>query len=87
MDDDASAAWPASARCPRLLGGACGWGGPMACVLIAEGALAHRSATPWVWPARPHDRGGAICACLVFAAGLALVTVRGARESVRETST
>jgi hypothetical protein len=67
------------------LGGAFGWTGPMAYLMIAEGALAHRSATPWVWPSRPpHDRGGAICACLVIAAGLALITVRGPRESGHE---
>lgn len=69
-----------------LLGGAFGWIGPMAYLLITEGALAHRSTTPWVWPTRPpHDYGGAICACLVIAAGLMLFTVRGARESSRET--
>ena len=68
-----------------ILGGAFGWTGPMAYLLIAEGALAHRSATPWVWPTRPpHDRGGAICAGLVLAAGLVLITVRGPRESGRE---
>jgi hypothetical protein len=68
-----------------VLGGAFGWTGPMAYLLITEGALAHRSATPWVWPTRPpHDRGGVICACLVLAAGLALITVRGPRESGRE---
>jgi hypothetical protein len=65
-----------------VLGGAFGWTGPMAYLLITEGALAHRSATPWVWPARPpHDRGGAICACLVIAVALVLITVRGPRES------
>ncbi|HEY2552033.1 MAG TPA: hypothetical protein VGI64_15810 [Streptosporangiaceae bacterium] len=64
------------------VGGAFGWVGPMAYLLITEGALAHRSATPWVWPTRaPQDRGGAICACLVIAAGLALITVRGPRQS------
>jgi hypothetical protein len=41
--------------------------------------------TPWIWPGRPpHDRGAAICAALVFVAGIAFVTVRGARDSVRE---
>jgi hypothetical protein len=40
-----------------------------------------------VWPGRPPiDRGAAICACLVFAAGLALVTLRGVGESVRDTA-
>ena len=62
-----------------------GWIGPMAYLLITEGALAHRSTTPWVWPTRlPGDRGGAICAGLVIAAGLALITVRGPRESGRD---
>ncbi len=68
-----------------VLGGVFGWTGPMAFLLISEGALAHRSVTPWVWPTRPpHDRGGAICACLVIAAGLTLITVRGPRERGRE---
>ena len=68
-----------------VLGGAFGWTGPMAFLLITEGALAHGSTTPWVWPTRPpHDRGGAICACLVLAAGLVLITVRGPRESGNE---
>jgi hypothetical protein len=68
-----------------VLGGAFAWTGPMAYLLVTEGALAHRSATPWVWPTRtPHDRGGAICACLVIAAGLVLITVRGPRESDRD---
>ena len=68
-----------------VLGGAFGWTGPMAYLLITEGALAHRSTAPWVWPTRlPHDRGGAICAGLVLAAGLVLITVRGPRESGRE---
>lgn len=68
-----------------VLGGSFSWTGPMAYLLITEGALAHRSTTPWVWPTRlPDDRGGAICACLVIAAGLVLITVRGPRESDRE---
>jgi len=65
-----------------ILGGAFGWVGPMAFLLITEGALAHRSVTPWVWPTRPpDDRGGAICACLVITAGLVLLTVRGPRDA------
>jgi hypothetical protein len=68
-----------------VLGGAFSWTGPMAFLLITEGALAHRSGTPWVWPTRPpHDRGGAICACLVIGAGLVLIAVHGPRESDRE---
>ena len=68
-----------------LLGGSFAWTGPMAYLLITEGAFAHRSTTPWIWPTRlPHDRGGAICAGLVLAAGLVLFAVRGPRESGRE---
>ena len=68
-----------------VLGGAFAWSGPMAYLLIIEGALAHRSTTPWFWPTRlPHDRGAAICAGLVIAAGLVLITVRGPRESGRD---
>ena len=38
--------------------------------------------TPWLWPARPpHDLGAALCAGLVFAAGLVIITVRGARDT------
>jgi hypothetical protein len=63
-------------------GGAFGWTGPMAYLLVTEVALAGHPTTPWVWPARPpHDLGGALCAALVFAAGAVAVTLRGARES------
>ena len=66
-------------------GGAFSWTGPMAYLLITEGALAHRSTTPWAWAARPpHDRGAALCACLVIAAGLLLITARGPREAGRD---
>jgi hypothetical protein len=74
--------------CAVVLGGMLAWIGPMAYLVLTESALADRLTTPWVWPARPPlDRGGAICAYLVFAAGLALVTVRGVRESVRDAAT
>jgi hypothetical protein len=71
--------------CAAVLGGMLAWTGPMAYLVLTESALAAGLTTPWIWPARPPlDRGGAICAYLVFAAGLALVTVRGVRESVRD---
>ena len=61
-------------------GGVLAWTGPMAYLVVTETALAGSVTTPWGWPGRPPlDRGGAICACLVLAAGLALVTVRGVR--------
>jgi hypothetical protein len=74
--------------CAVVFGGMLAWTGPVAYWVLAEGALANGLTTPWVWPARPPlDHGGAVCAYLVFAAGLALLTVRGVHESVRDTST
>jgi len=65
-------------------GGAFGWVGPFAYLLVTEVALTGTTTTPWVWPAHPaHDRGAAICASLVYAAGVAVITVRGARNSGR----
>jgi hypothetical protein len=68
------------------LGGAVSWAPPTAYLVAAIYALYtqwHGPAlsTPWLWPARPpHDAGGAVCAALVFAAGLAAVTWHGARD-------
>ena len=74
--------------CAVVLGGMLAWTGPVAYWVLAEAALANGLTTPWVWPARPPlDRGGAICACLVFVTGLVLITVRGVHESVRDTTT
>ena len=66
------------------LGGAFGWTGPMAYWLATESVLAAHWTTPWIWPARPpHDRGAAICVALVLAAGIAAITILGARDSGR----
>lgn len=63
-----------------VLGGGLAWIGPLCCLAVTMPALAGRWTTPWLWAARPtHDHGAAICAGLVFTAGLALATVRGAR--------
>ena len=69
-----------------LLGGMLAWVGPMAYVLVTEVALQGPiPTTPWVWPARPpDDLGAALCAAGVYAAGIALITLRGARESIRD---
>jgi hypothetical protein len=62
-------------------GGAFGWTGPLAYLIITEGAFAGSWTTPWDWPTRPpHDLGGAICAAIAFAAGTAVITVRGSRD-------
>ena len=62
------------------LGGAFGWTAPLAYLLVTEVALTGQPTTPWVWAARPPgDLGAALCAASVFAAGVAAVTVLGAR--------
>ncbi len=67
-----------------VLGGAFGWAGPMAYLLVTEGALAGRWTTPWIWPARPPaDLGGALCAYGVFAAGIVVLTLLGPRDASR----
>jgi hypothetical protein len=68
-----------------VLGGLLAWIGPMAYLVVAEVTLTRPWTSPWIWPARPpHDRGAAICAALVFAAGIAITTLRGARDSVSD---
>jgi hypothetical protein len=67
-----------------VLGGAFGWAGPMAYLLVTETALSGNPTTPWVWPARPpHDLGAALCASAVFAAGIVAVMAFGARDPGR----
>ena len=61
-----------------VLGGALAWIGPIGYLAVTMPALTGHWTTPWIWPARPpHDHGAAICA------GLAVVTVRGARAWFR----
>ena len=76
--------------CAAILGGGLAWVGPVGYLVAGAYALYtqwHGPAltTPWLWPARPpHDLGAAICAGLVFAIGLAVITVRGARDPAGE---
>jgi hypothetical protein len=63
-------------------GGAFGWTGPMAYLLITEVALTGNPTSPWIWAARPpHDLGAVLCAYGVFAAGTVAITIIGTRES------
>ena len=65
-----------------LLGGALAWTGTLAYTVVAEFALLESWRTPWMWAGRPaHDLGGWLCAGLVFAAGTAVVAVRGPRDT------
>jgi hypothetical protein len=68
-----------------VAGGGLAFTGPLGYLAVSLAALTARWTTPWVWPARPpHDRGAAICASAVFAAGVLVVALRGTRESGRE---
>jgi hypothetical protein len=68
-----------------LLGGPLAWAGPLAYLVVSLRALGAAWTTPWIWPARaPHDLGAGLCAALVFAAGVTVITLRGARDSARQ---
>ena len=72
--------------CAAVLGGELAWAGPLAYLVVGTYALYEAwhgmaQTTPWIWPARPPgDLGAAICAGLVYAAGIAAITVYGARD-------
>jgi hypothetical protein len=76
--------------CAAAINSGLAWAGPAAYLIPGAYALYtqwHHPAltTPWLWPARPpHDLGGAICAGLVFATGVAVITARGARDPAGE---
>ncbi len=68
-----------------LAGGSLSWTGPLAFWVLAAYAINGAWATPSAWPGRPpHDPGAALCAALVFTAGAATITIRGARDSAHE---
>jgi len=68
-----------------VTGGLLAWILPMAYVAFAEYALLQAWRNPWTWPVRPpDDRGAWICAAVVFAAGLAAFTLRGARARLAD---
>ncbi|HEY1641602.1 MAG TPA: hypothetical protein VGG35_12990 [Streptosporangiaceae bacterium] len=70
--------------CASGLGGPFGWVGPAAYLVISEAGLAAGWSTPWLWAGRPpHDLGGAVCAGVACAAGLAAITLTGARGPSR----
>lgn len=72
--------------CAVALGAGLAWAGPAGYLVIAAYALYaawHGGGThsPWLWPARPPaDVGAWLCAGAVFAAGVTMITVRGARD-------
>jgi len=68
------------------LGGGLAWVGPVGYLVVAVYSLYAQwhgggPSTPWIWPARPlADAGAWLCAGAVFAAGMTLITVRGAKD-------
>jgi hypothetical protein len=76
--------------CAAAIGSGLAWIGPMGYMVVGAYALYQAwhgaaSTTPWIWPARPpRDVGAALCAGLVFAAGIAAIAMRGARDPVGE---
>ena len=72
--------------CAAALRGALAWTGPTAYLIVGVYALYtlwHGPAltTPWIWPAHPaHDAGARICALSTFIPGVALMTLRCARD-------
>jgi hypothetical protein len=68
-----------------VTGGLLAWILPLGYVGFAEYALVEAWRNPWTWPVRPPaDRGAWICAAVVFAAGLAAFTRRGARTRLAD---
>jgi hypothetical protein len=73
-----------------LLGSALGWVGPLGYLVIGTYALYSdwhppTLTSPWIWPGRPgYDVGGALCAAVVFAAGTAVMTIRGSRQKAAD---
>lgn len=66
-----------------LTGGTLSWLGPLSLWAMSAYAINQRWTTPLLWPDRPpHDVGAVLCAGVVFAFGLVLLTTRGARDSV-----
>lgn len=70
-----------------VTGGLLAWILPMGYVAFAEYALLQSWTNPWSWPVRPPtDRGAWLCACAVFAIGVAAFTTRGARTRLADDS-
>lgn len=68
-----------------VTGGLLAWIPAFGYLGFAEYALNEAWRNPWTWPVRPSaDRGAWICAALVFAVGLAAVTIRGARTALAD---
>jgi len=66
--------------CSLVTGGLLAWILPMGYMVFCQYALLEAWRAPWTWPVRPPpDRGAWICASVIFAAGLVLLTILGPR--------
>ena len=71
--------------CSLVTGGLLAWTLPMGYMVFCQYALLESWTAPWTWPVRPPaDRGALICACVVFAVGLLLFTIRGPRARLSD---
>jgi len=68
-----------------ILGASLSWTGPLAYLVFAIYPVQEGWTTPRLWPARPgRDPGAAICVAVIFAVGVSVIALRGARESDRD---
>jgi hypothetical protein len=71
--------------CSLVTGGLLAWTLPLGYMAFCQYALLEAWRAPWAWPVRPPaDRGAWICASVVLAAGLLLLTVRGPRTALSD---
>jgi hypothetical protein len=71
--------------CSLVTGGLVAWTLPLGYMLFCQYALLEAWRAPWTWPVRPPaDRGAWICASVVFAVGLLLLTIRGPRTNLSD---
>jgi hypothetical protein len=79
------ASLPAGSRHAWLAAHLLAWTLPLGYMAFAQYALLEAWRSPWTWPALPPaDHGAWICASVVFAAGLAAFTIRGARDRLAD---
>jgi hypothetical protein len=68
-----------------VTGGLLAWTLPLGYMAFCQYALLEAWRAPWTWPVRPpSDRGAWIAACVVYAVGLLLFTVRGPRTQLTD---
>jgi len=73
--------------CSLVTGGLLAWILPMGYLVFCQYALLAAWRAPWTWPGRPPaDRGAWICASVILAVGLLLLTVRGPRTRLSDDS-